>query len=372
MSNLKQSKNEMKKDKTTNSVFKTVFAETRKTNDGFSMELLYFSLFTIVSLIIAYLLPFSLIVTVPFVIIPSYFAFTSMRAVKFQNKEIKPSYFKLFSLYFSQLFFGGYRLLVGFLKSLLVYLLVTIILFTIFEYAVFLNIPEFKAIVDKISTTTDYTSLLNDYNSFLLNNETIKGYVFIISSVALTCASIMFIHHIGKHSVKMKRNFFIKNAAPIKLLYVVDRRVRREHFKDYFLIYFKCAWFIQLALLIAGSGGILIGYFFLRNQNVSSVSIISIFLMFLVSIPFMNYIAKLQEYIYFKYQKVYEDSFVKITLEMITKYKDKLEIEEKDLSELEKILKEHQQQHGENPTDVAAEKKKEEKQEDKIDDTSEK
>ena len=363
MSNLEQSKNETKKDKTTSSVFRTVLAETRKTSDGFSIELLYFSLFTIISLIIAYLVPFSLIVTVPFVIVPSYFAFTSMRAVKFQNKDVRPSFFKLFSLYFSQLFFGGYRLLVGFLKSLLVYLVVTTILFTIFEYSVFLNIPEFKAIVDKIATTNDYTSVLNEFDSFLLNNETIKGYVFIISSVALTCASIMFIHHIGKHSIKMKRNFFIKHAAPIKLLYVVDRRVRRDHFKDFLKIYFKGAWFIQLALLIAGSGGILLGYFFLRNQDVSSVSIISIFLMFLVAIPFMNYIAKLQEYLYFKYQKAYEDTFVKITLEMITKYKDKLEIEEKDLSELEQILKEHQQQHGEKPIDVKADEKREEKQE---------
>lgn len=355
----------MKKDKSTNSAFKEVLAMTRKTNDGFSMELLYFSLFTIASLIIAYLLPVSLIVTVPFVIMPSYFAFTSMRSVKFKSKEMQPSFFKLYGLYFSELFFGGYRLIVGFLKSLLVYLIVTTALFTIFEYSVFLNIPEFKTIIEKISSTTDYTAILNEYNSFLLNNETIKGYVFIMSSVALTCAAIMFIHHVGKHSVKMKRNFFIPHAAPIRLIYAVDRRVRKEHFKEIFNIYFKCAWFIQLALLVAGSAGILIGFFFLKNQDVSSTSILSIFLMFIVSIPFMNYIAKLQEYIYLKYQKVYEDTFVKMTLEMIDKYRNKIDIEEKDLSEVERILKEHQRQNGEQPVENTTQEKKKEAEEDK-------
>ena len=365
MSNLEQSKNEMKKDKTTNSTFKDVLALTRKTSDGFSMELLYFSLFTIVSLIIAYLLPVSLIVSVPFVIMPSYFAFTSMRSVKFKTKDIEPSFFKLYGLYFSEMFFGGYRLLVGLLKSLLIYLLISTALFTIFEYSVFLKIPEFKELVDKIGTTQDYMSVLNEYNSFLTNNETVKGYVFLTSSIALTGAAMMFIHHVAKHSVKMKRNFFIPHAAPIRLIYAVDRRVRREHFREIFNIYFKCAWFIQLALLIAGSGGILIGFFFLKNQDISSTSILSIFLMFIVSIPFMNYIAKLQEYIYVKYQRVYEDTFVKMTLEMIDKYRNKLDIEEKDLSEVERILKEHQRENGEQPLENNVEEKKKEAEEDK-------
>ena len=56
-----------------NLTFKEVLSETRKSRYGFSMHLLYFSLLTILSFILAYVLPYSLIVTVPFVIVPSFY-----------------------------------------------------------------------------------------------------------------------------------------------------------------------------------------------------------------------------------------------------------------------------------------------------------
>ena len=62
--------------------FKDVIESLKEEKHGFSPQLFWFVLFTLLSLILAYVLPFTLILTIPFVIAPSWFAFNSVTSVK--------------------------------------------------------------------------------------------------------------------------------------------------------------------------------------------------------------------------------------------------------------------------------------------------
>jgi len=354
MNNSKQSNESTKQDKKAESVVKSISKQSQK---GLSTSLFFFAFFTILSLIIAYLLPGSLIVTVPFVIIPSYFAFTSSEAMKTARNGQETNFFVAYKVYFSQLFNGGYRVFIGLLKSLLVYFLTNVALVTVFEYTVFLKIPEFKKIVSKIGTTDNLVNVVEQYNNFLSTNDTVRGYMLLISSISVVAGAIMFIHHIAKHSPKMRRNILSKQPVPMRLFNLIEIRVKRKYGKRIFKYYLKGAWFIQLIIVLVGADGILISYFLLGGQDIGSVTIVPLFMMFVFALPFMNYISKMQDIIYTSLRYAYEDEYIAMSLEFINKYKDKIDIETKDLEELESLLKKEQEKNSEDKDKEDEEKK---------------
>ena len=136
----------------------------------------------------------------------------------------------------------------------------------------------------------------------------------------------------------MRRNLFSKQPFPIRQFIFVDRAVRKENRKFLFSTYIRTCWFIQLLIVLAGSGGIVFSYFFLKQFSIGQAIAISLFFMFVVCLPFMNYISKVQDMIYIYLMDIYEDTFGRLTLEFINKYKDKIGIAEEDAKKIEELL----------------------------------
>ena len=318
--------------------FKSAWAETRKAHNGFSMHLLYFALFTIASIALAYVTPFSLVLTIPFVILPSYFAFTSVNAVKGAKHGEDASFFILFKSYFSQFFIGGYRVLIGFLKALLTYTLANTLVFSIYEFAYLSKNGAYNAIISKLQSTGDIGQAYEEIQTFLDNNVELQKAFLLISTICVFLAFLVFLQHIAKHSVKMRRNLFSARPFPIRQFAFVDRQVRKDNRKYLFTTYIRTCWYIQLLIVLAGVGGIVLSYFFLKEFNISQAIAISLFLMFIVTLPFMNFISKVQDLIFIHLMSTYEDTFARLTLEMLTKYKDKIGIADEDARKIEEIL----------------------------------
>lgn len=97
-------------------------------------------------------------------------------------------------------------------------------------------------------------------------------------------------------------------------------------------------------MVLTGVGGVALSYFFLKDLDVQNAVVISLFLMFLVALPFMNYISKVQDLLYFSLAEKYEETFATLTLEFLTKYKEKIGIAEEDAKKLEEFLKMSQDQ----------------------------
>lgn len=332
MNNTKQSKKE-----TDETVFKIVLKEVKANKHGFSPQLFWFVFLTLLSLCLAYLLPYSLIVTIPLVILPSYFAFTAMNVIKGTKNSEGVTFWRMYRAYFSQLFFGGYRVWIGLLKSFGAYFVSTFVGFLIFDLTFLNGNSEYQEILNKSMDPAQMNQATSELLDFLSRPEFAK-FLFFLTAFSILLAVFFFVHHIFKNSIKMRRNVFSKTPFPIRQFAIVDRKVRSKNRKFLLHTYFTCSWFIKLSLLLAAGGGIVFSYFFLKELNPIQAAVISMFLMFVVSIPFLNYISTLEDYIFFCFAKQYEDTFVSITLEFLTKFKDKIGIEEEEAKKIQEML----------------------------------
>lgn len=344
----------MKKDKKEIN-FSNVLSEVRKDRNGMSMQLFSFVIITLLCLMLAYVLPFSLVVTIPFVIMPAYFGFTSTNIAQKTKGGENVSFFRMFRVYFTQLFFGGYRLLFGFLKSFAAYAGSLVVILTIFESTLFTTVPGYNAILQKIASTTDVNSVFEEFMDFMSSNELMLKYMSIATSFSLLLAVFFFIQHVGKQSVKMRRNLFRQPPLPVAQINYVYKFVRKENRSDLIRTYFKTAWFYQLIIVLAGAGGVLINFFLLKDYDGTQGVVISLVLMLLVSIPFLNYIAKMQDLIFISLSNKFEETNIRVTLELLNRYKDKINISEEDAKKIQEVLEETKR-----ASEKALEKEKEE------------
>ena len=349
MSNLEQSKEKITKAQD-RVKFSEVIEGLKEEKHGLSIQLFWFIFLSILSLCLAYLSPYSLIVTIPCVIVPSWFAFNSVNSLKGLKNNQRVSFFLAFKNYYSYVFFGGYRLLLGLLKSFLAYILSSSIGYIIFDRTVLSGNAEYNAIIQKLTTDTDVSALTEEILQFMSKEEFQKP-LFLISSISLLLAILVFAHHVLKHSPKMRRNLFVKAVAPMRLFHSVDIKVRKDNRKFIFSSYFFTTWFIQLLVIIAGAGGIVLSYFVLKQLDPLQAVVISLFLILIVTAPLLNYINVVQSFIYLKLADKYEQAFVTMTLEFLNKYKEKIGIEEEQANQIQKFLESQRDQTEEDKED---------------------
>lgn len=306
---------------------------------GFSSQLFWFVFLTIISLILAYIFPFSLIVTLPLVIIPSWFAFNSCTFLKGVKNSQHANFFNLFKAYFSPLFFGGYRLLLGFLKGFLAYIGISSIAFAIYSQVALTSNAEYQAIMELMNSPEGLDSLMAEMTNFMLSPNVAKPMYF-ITSISMLVGVAVFIQHVLKHSVKMRRNLVSRSPIPSKQFVLVDKKVRKDNRKLLWSSYLATSWFIQLIVILSAVGGVVIGYFFLTDLDPLKAGVLSLFLGFVLLIPLLNYISTIQNMLYIGLRHKYDETFVTMTLEFLTKYKTKLGIEEEEAQKLENILNE--------------------------------
>ncbi|MBR4377660.1 MAG: hypothetical protein IKP50_02075 [Bacilli bacterium] len=338
MSNTNQSNPKTKKE-VERLQFKDVITSLKEEKHGFSPQLFWFVFFTLLSLILAYIFPYSLIITLPLVIVPSWFAFNSVTCIKGVKNSENINFFVMFKSYFSPLFFGGYRILLGFLKGLATYVGVSSISFTVYSQVALNKNAEYQAIMEQMNNPTDIAELMNDLNEFMMSETMVKP-IFLITSIGLLLGIAVFLQHVLKHSMKMRRNLFTRSPMPMRQFHLVDRKVRKDNRGLLWASYLASSWFIQVLVILSAASGVVIGYFLLRDFDPIKAVIISVFIGFVLLIPLFNYISMMQNMLYLSLRHKYEETFVNMTLEFLTKFKDKLGIEEEEAKKIEAILNE--------------------------------
>lgn len=349
MSNSEQLKAKTKKGKD-RLEFKNVVEELKKAKFGFSMPLFWFVFLTMLSLILAYVFPFSLIVTIPFVIVPAYFAFTSMNAVKGVKHGEQATFWKMYRIYFSPIFFGGYRLFFGLLKAFIAYFAVSTIGLSIVLY----TNPSYQGLVSNVANISNINEIYEEMENILLQPKIEKAF-YLITTIALVFGAVLFIQHIMKHSPKMRRNLYTRQVIPMKQFNIVEKTLRKQKRKFILTSYLGTSWFIQFLIVLTLSGGIVLSYFLLKNFDIGQAFVISLFLMFVCITPLLNYISVTQDLMYVALMKDYEQTFVNLTLEFLTKYKDKIGLEEEDANKIKDFL-EQAKKESEKPIEKEKEK----------------
>ena len=190
-----------------------------------------------------------------------------------------------------------------------------------------------------MNNPADIAELMNDLNEFMLSDAVARP-MFLITSIGLLLGIAVFFQHVLKHSMKMRRNLFTRSPMPMRQFHLVDRKVRKNNRGLLWSSYLASSWFIQVLVILSAVSGVVIGYFLLRDLDPIKAVIISVFIGFVLLIPLFNYISMMQNMLYLSLRHKYEETFVNMTLEFLTKFKDKLGIEEEEAKKIEAILNE--------------------------------
>ena len=325
------------------SVKKLGFQEAIKRFKIVSLPLSFFAVITILVLVLAFYAPISLILTVPFLLIPSFFSVSAINTVaQNENTHEAVGFFIMFRTYFSQFFMGGYKVIISFLKALLVFVIISSALSAILTTTIISKDPSYIELL----TITDTAQLVEALNDFFANNETFNN----LMQITYMCASIgffcMFIHSVGVNSFKLNFNFLAKFPLPASDLNLVNKTVMKNIKKEFRKEYFKTFWFVGLIAFLGFVGGSLIAYFFIPNLYMTQIPIIGAFVAFIFLLFFIPYFLNASQLLFMNYHSLYVESLIdlsKKSLEEMKKTQDISEEKEKEvlkMIESEKIEKE--------------------------------
>lgn len=315
---------------------KDAWTNTKKAQRGFSNSLFWFAFFTLLSLCVAYFNSFTLIITIPFVVLPSYFAFIAISSTPKLPVGETSGFFLMFKTYFNRLFFGCFKVITGILKALAFSFLSSVVMTTIGESVIFKGDAKFESLIQSDADLSESIKLFSEYIS---QNPRYEKWLFISASVSILVGVLVFIHHIAKNTPKLDFSFYRKQPVPMREFGFIDRKVRHEHKKEFLGRLLKATWFAPLLIILSFGGSFAIEMFLLKGMNVDHVLVIGLAITLILLLPFMNYFAQVFHCIYAPLAKTYEKKFVEMTLEILTRYKEKMGISEEDAKKIEAMVK---------------------------------
>ena len=302
-----------------------------KFHKGLTWELCFFIVASLLSLCLAYLTIDSLFLTIPFLVLPAFFALLTINtAAIYSTNNDSPSIWNAFRMYFSPFFFGAFRIITSFFKALLTFIVSVAGLGIIAGTAILPLNDEYAAFVDSLSPNIETSDLLNQYQQFMMSNDFFKEVTMFITITSLFAAAVMFIHQISKNAVKVFYNLTTKMPMAVPQLNNVHKEVLFINKKAFFKEYFRSTWFLHLLLLVGLFGGFAINYFAIGNGNIADSFVIGLALALLLVSPFLNYFSYVLTGMYAHFSKDYFESFFKTSFELINKLKSENKINDEE------------------------------------------
>lgn len=341
-----------------NTIRKEAFKKCKTRFNGIILSLSFFVLIFIPCFAIAFFYPETLILTVPFVMIPSFFAIGSVNIVADKpNMKTERVFFRMFRNYYSPFFKGGYKVWIGFLKSLLVFVIVGSVIATVFEYTVLINDPLFTSLLDSLASETNLGNIYDDLLVCITENKYFELMTYLISLLGVFGGLYMFIHHIGMNQIKFYFNLLGVTPLPARDLNITYKETFKKIKKQLRKDYYSSCWFLIILIPVFYFAGSLLTYFFIPNIEVFESVIIGFVCVLLIGACFIPYYLNCLELIYLKHAVTFTETFVDLSLKSIEEIKKRETID----PEKEKAIKEFLNAQKEIIDKKEEEKKTEEK-----------
>ena len=229
--------------------------------------LAYSALFAAVVVIIfamAYFLPFSLIFTIPFILVPFGVSFQiCVNNVLIGNGYSSAAFFRFYALYFTRPFFGITKSLLGMLKTLGVFFGIYFLIAGPVTSIVVMTNPDYFALLENL-TEENMIALSN----LMVTDPVLSVVVPLVFGFAFMCAGYMFLHHYFFHSVKVASKFMYKVDIPLLSTVFFNfgfKRIRRMFAKDYY----STIWHIIIIFVSACVIGYVFCYLLVSKQLTS-------------------------------------------------------------------------------------------------------
>ena len=300
-----------------------------------------FVMFCLASLMLALFLPETLILTVPFLIVPSVFSFMAINTIfdmPIQSDEF--GFFMMFKLYYTRFFFGSFKLWKAFFKALLWALLITFITSTIF---LLIN-PSILDSMSNIIETASNETMTDELLKFMESNETYNLFTTLVTVGSFGVGFLVFTHSVLVEGFKYYFNFLAKAPILAQDLNTIAKPVFKKNRFSFYKDYYSCVWFIPILMIAGFAGGVALGMFMLEldSTQICVVGLAGSLLMSMFAIP---YYFDATLVIYKKYQKDYMDSFISLSLETLKMMKQNEEITKEKEKEIKDFLDKQKQEN---------------------------
>jgi len=297
-----------------------------------------FLMIEIMVIAVAYAYSFSLIVTVPFLLIPFFFALQmSVSSYKGGAPLSSRVFLRFFGLYFSPStpFYGVYRVFLCLLKALGVAFLSSLLIGGVY-YSIAVSVdPSFLASVDQLGSIIE-SGTSQDLYDFLASNGPIMLYqrVLILSSYGL--GFYMFVHALSVNTL----NPYVRMAlqgAPSRVANGIFgggfKEIRRGFYKEYY----KSLW--PGILLLVGGYLAGIGFGLVWFTDPDRLFVLGLAGSGLFTFAFIPYLLDVVELLATRYEKNFAEYSLNMAKRTLDQLKAERQLSDKEISDMEDQLK---------------------------------
>lgn len=233
----------------------------------------FYLFFLLIAFLFAFVLPVSILLTLPLIVLPFTFSYLGCISLINYNKDISIlTFFVFYKRYFSPEFRGAFRGLLGFLKMILIEVLISIVVGLLFYYLYCAKQPGFAVILQQIQNAQTAEAMdvaMND----LINFKPFADTIIYTSEISLGIGSFVFINHMMLQSELIIHIMNSKIVPPIKFLRPVYNRMCQIRRKEFLKIYIPSTSFIYLIFIISIGGFFVLSNFLLHLDTYQALAI---------------------------------------------------------------------------------------------------
>lgn len=304
----------------------------------------------IACLIAAYFFAPILIILFPFIILPFTFAFFCANASLNANIDKPISIMFVFvKRYFSPRFNGIYRALFGFLKVLILYFVITIVV-SLIGLAIIKNCdPNFAQLYDRLLFATSQDEM-DSILALIMENPSFIILTIVDSAISFGVSVCYFFHHLFINSIKI---YFALNATstmPVKDLNVLNKYSFKKIRKDFYKNYYSVASITFAMFLIGYITGILLTIFIFK-LDYTQAPIVGVFGGFILSFISFPFLFDMIEILFKKKRIVYAETLIEIATNTFNNLNKTSNISPEEAERIKEDLKKKQEDIDKNKTD---------------------
>lgn len=296
------------------------------------------------TLLINILLPFSIVLTIPFFVLPFTFSYFAVLCGFPLSKQAPiKSFFLFYPVYYSKLFYGGFRALLGFIKGILISIVFSMVLTIILYYSYLRIQPGFAEILKEFEAANGASEIQTALEHFMAF-EPAKMTTSISSLVGSIIGSWVFIRHCLLNSEKFCLNLLNTKPIPMKAvnrLYIVASNNRRKQFlKEYY----GAVWYVVLSFVLLFAGASTVATFVFKISAEQSV-FIGLFVALVLLFPFIPYYFSVIKNIFLASGDDYSKASIHLSEKAIEELKNNMQISEEDKKKLEEELQKSREEY---------------------------
>ncbi len=287
--------------------------------------------------LLAYFFPYTLIISVPLIVVPFTFALQSSSIMINNIKDSKDrpisTFFKSYFTYYKSTFKGGYRTLIGLIKALSTYAVIYSLILIPICIAAYFSIDELQEIV-KNNASYSYEQM----EAIINNNNLLKYGAIFANGAGLLSGAYFFIHHIFAHSLIYSSLFHSPTQIPMRDNSYMFRSVFSYFRKTFYKEYYKSIWWLIIVYVIFYCIGFSLILLLKTDINSCSPQIVGLAVAFLANLVFIPYVFYVIESIFLNNIKGYDNACMKATMELLDVIKSKANFSKEEEEEFNKTV----------------------------------